>query len=85
MTSVNDITARHLDRLDSLRKKHAYQLNSWVGCNFIYLLISFIYFISSPTKDRSIATHNVAVYMQHCAYVNVLDEIAPGVKFSEPM
>jgi hypothetical protein len=47
----------------------------------IYLLISFIYFISSPTKVRIIATHNVAVYTPHCAYVNVLDEIAPGVKF----
>ena len=30
--SVNDITARHLDHLDSLRRRHAYQLNSWVGC-----------------------------------------------------
>ena len=31
--SVNDITARHLDHLDSLRRRHAYQLNSRVGCN----------------------------------------------------
>jgi len=23
----------HLDHLDSLRKRHAYRLNSWVGCN----------------------------------------------------
>ena len=30
--SVNDITARHLDHLDSLGRRHAYQLNSRVGC-----------------------------------------------------
>jgi len=26
---------RHLDHLDSLRRRHAYQLNSWVGCTFV--------------------------------------------------
>ena len=31
MTSVNNITARYLDHLDSLRKRHAYKLNSRVG------------------------------------------------------
>ena len=33
MTSVNNITARHLDHLDSLRKRHAYRLDSRVGCS----------------------------------------------------
>jgi len=32
VTTVNNITAHHLDHLDSLRERHAYQLNSWVGC-----------------------------------------------------
>ena len=30
--SVNDITARHLDHLDSLGRRHAYQPNGRVGC-----------------------------------------------------
>jgi hypothetical protein len=46
-----------------------------------YIFIYFIYFISSPTKVRIIATSNVAVYIPHSAYVNVQDEIAPGVRF----
>jgi len=37
VTSVNNITACHLDHLDSLRKRHAYRLNSWVGCTVLAL------------------------------------------------
>jgi hypothetical protein len=50
-----------------------------------YIFAYFIYFISSPTKDRIFAKHNVGVYIPQCAYVKVLDEVAPGVKFSAPM
>jgi len=35
MKNVNNITACHLDHLDSLRKRHDYQLNSRVGCKVI--------------------------------------------------
>jgi len=40
VTSVNNVTARHLDHLDSLRERHAYQLNSRVGCSEMRICIT---------------------------------------------
>ena len=41
VTNVNDITARHLAHLDSLRKRHACQLNSRVGCKVGLLFFNY--------------------------------------------
>jgi len=35
VTSVDNIIASHLHHLDSLRKRHAYRLNSQVGCSWL--------------------------------------------------
>jgi len=40
VTSVNNISALHLDNLDSLRKRHVYQSNSLVGYMFMYIHVA---------------------------------------------
>jgi len=40
VTTVNNIISRLLDHLDSLRKRHAYQLNNGMGCKTIFSIFS---------------------------------------------
>ena len=63
MKSVNNITAHHLDHLDSLRKRHAYQLNSRVGCKLHLCVNLKIY--QSPSL---LAENNT--YTIHCILVS---------------